>query len=295
MVLALVPGLLAVTIVVLAPFALRNERWAVRRPDRAISCWNGLIATGTTLFATSALCALLVTVRDGTRPPDPAAWLEQTALALAAWIGLAAIGGVLALVWERSEPLADADRTARRRLNAVARTATYDREFVGGVEVLYVDSPAPLALAEQFGGRRILVTRGLRDALAPVELRAVLQHERCHLVRRHHLVLRIAAVNVACFPSLRGARAFEKSVHLLIEMSADDHAARMCGVDATAAALDTLAELHGAPTAALRAERLRRGFSAAAGSYQARSSRVGTNGSQSSVIPASSGVRSALR
>ncbi|MFC6706888.1 M56 family metallopeptidase [Flexivirga alba] len=186
--------------------------------------------------------------------------------------------------------LADADRSARRRLNVVARTATYDREHIGGVEVLYVDSPALLALAEQFGGRRILVTRGLRDALGPAELRAVLHHERCHLLRRHHLVLRIAAVNVACFPSLRGARAFEKSVHLLIEMSADDHAARACGVDATAAALDALADLHGAPTAALRADRLRRGFSAAARSYQAKSSRVGTNGSHSSVIPTSSGL-----
>ncbi len=256
---ALAAGLLAVAVavVVLAPYALRNERWAVRRPDRAIRCWIGLIATGATLFAASALCTLLSTVRNGTRPPDPAAWLEQTALALAAWLSLAAIGGVLALVWERSEPLADADRCARRRLNAVARTATYDRECLGGVEVLYVDSPAFLALAEQFGGRRILMTRGLRDALGAAELRAVLHHERCHLVRRHHLVLRIAAVNVACFPSLRGARAFERSVHLLIEMSADDDAARRCGVEATAAALDTLADLHGSPTAALRAERLR--------------------------------------
>lgn len=264
MIVVLVPGLLAVAIVVLAPVALRDERWAVRRPDRAIRCWIGLIAAGTTLFAASAVGALLVTVSNATRPPDPAAWLEQTALTLGAWISLAVIGAVLALVWERSEPLADADRSARRRLNSVARTATYERELCGGIEVLYVESPALLALAEQFGGRRILVTRGLREALRPTELRAVLHHERCHLVRRHHLVLRIAAVNVACFPSLRAARAFERSVHLLIEMSADDHAARVCGVEAAAGALDVLADLHGDPTAALRACRLRDGFSAAA-------------------------------
>lgn len=270
MILALVPSLLAVGVMLLAPSALRSERWAVRRPDRAIRCWISLIATGATLFTASALCALLCTIRNGTRPPDPAAWLEQTALTMAAWLSLAAIGGVLALVWERSEPLADADRCARRRLNVVARTSTYDREFIGGVEVLYVDSPALLALAEHFGGRRILVTRGLRDALGPAELRAVLHHERCHLVRRHHLVLRIAAVNVACFPSLRGARAFERSVHLLIEMSADDHAASVCGVEATAGALDTLADLHGDPTAALRAVRLRRGFTSAGRSGRRR-------------------------
>lgn len=278
---------LAVVVVLMAPFALRNERWAVRHPDRAIRCWIALILTGAMLFVAAAVGALFATVRNGTRPPDPSAWVEQTALTLAAWGGLAVIGGLLAMIWTRSAPLADADRATRRRLNLVAGTASYDREQAGGIEVVYVDSPVPLALAERFGGCRILVTRGLREALSVAQLRTVLAHERCHLLRRHHLVLRIAAVNLACFPSLRGARAFERAVHLLIEMSADDHAARSCGVDATAAALDTLAEVQGVPSAALRALRLRR--------YQVRSSRVGTNGSQSNRMPASSGVRSALR
>nr|WP_279672311.1 M56 family metallopeptidase [Flexivirga meconopsidis] len=113
------------------------------------------------------------------------------------------------------------------------------------------------------GGRRIIVTSALRERLTTGQLRTVLEHERAHLRRRHHLVLRLAGLNRACFPSLRGARAFGKSVHLLVEMSADDHAARVCGVDATASALERVAELQDLPSATLRARRLRCGLSAA--------------------------------
>lgn len=253
----------ALAVIALAPVALRSEKWAVRHPDRAIRCWIALIALGAALLATGAVIALVCTIRSSMQAPDPGAWVEQTILTIAAWGSLAIAGGLLALVWERSEQLADADRSTRRRLHEVAATAAYGRELVGDIEVVYVDVSAPLAMAESFGGRRILVTRGLRDALTAAELRAVLEHERCHLLRRHHLVLRIAAINLACFPSLRAARAFERSVHLLIEMSADDHAARTCGTAVTADALDILAELRGMASAALRAERLRRGISAA--------------------------------
>lgn len=252
-----VPALLALCIVLAAPHALRSRRWAVHRPDLAIRCWVGLIVVGAGLLAITVVAIMQSTIRAATRPPDPRLWVEQTVFAIAAWGSLVAIGGLLALVWARSEPLADADRVTRRVLNRVARSATYDQESLAGIEVRYVDIDHPLALGARFGGRRILVSRGLRDALTHGELRAVLEHERGHLVRRHHLVLRLAAINAACFPSLRGARDFERNVHLLIEMSADDHAAGVVGPALTADALDRLADVLGLASAAMRAERIR--------------------------------------
>ncbi|WP_265446372.1 M56 family metallopeptidase [Flexivirga meconopsidis] len=258
----LAPLVVAFGVMLAAPHALRSERWSVRHPDLAIGAWVSLILAGCALFALSICAALTLAIISAGRHHH-STWLGPTAVTILAWTGLAAVGALIALVAARFEPMSRAERATDLQLELLAARSGYGRDEVGGIPVVYVDGSRLAAMGVRCGGRRIIVTSALRERLTTGQLRTVLEHERAHLRRRHHLVLRLAGLNRACFPSLRGARAFGKSVHLLVEMSADDHAARVCGVDATASALERVAELQDLPSATLRARRLRCGLSAA--------------------------------
>jgi len=66
----------------------------------------------------------------------------------------------------------------------------------------------------------------------------------------------VARLNRACLPALFGARAFDQAVHLLVELAADDAAARVCGATALASALRATAALEPNEWAEIRAARL---------------------------------------
>lgn len=77
--------------------------------------------------------------------------------------------------------------------------------------------------------RTVVITRGALAALGGAQLAAVLAHERAHLTGRHHALL---AVTGALARTLPGARLFTDgaaAIARLIEMSADDAAARRHG------------------------------------------------------------------
>ena len=107
-------------------------------------------------------------------------------------------------------------------------------------------------------GRRpvIVVSSHLRDTLSPAQLEAVVEHERGHLVQHHHLLLQLAHLQYRCAPVLPCARSLEQSLHLLVELAADDHAARRCGRRTTATALRALGTATGDDGLRLRAHRL---------------------------------------
>ena len=124
------------------------------------------------------------------------------------------------------------------------------------MQVLFVRAARPVAFSSTCDGGRIVVSSALAEALSPGELRAVLEHERAHLTGRHDALLRAARLNRACLPALFGARAFDQAVHLLVELAADDAAARVCGAGAVAAALRRTATLEPNEWAQIRADRL---------------------------------------
>jgi len=74
--------------------------------------------------------------------------------------------------------------------------------------------------------RTVVLTSAAVAALSDDELGAVLDHERAHLRGRHHLAVAAAAALVATMPILPLFRWARTELACLLEMIADDDAAR---------------------------------------------------------------------
>lgn len=109
-----------------------------------------------------------------------------------------------------------------------------------GLGAVLVDHSTPQAYClPGRRGRVVLTTAAVRD-LEPDELDAVLAHERAHLTGRHHLVLAVANTLARAFPFVPLFRAARTSTAVLVEMLADDQAARGGARLSVASALLTL-------------------------------------------------------
>lgn len=234
-----------------APRLLRLRRSAVVRPRLLLAAWLGVFLLGAAAILGSVLWSVLLALAARTAPVD-AGWVGG----LLAWAALAVTGAVAGLVLTRAEPVLAGREAASRDIDLLAAACTERVERLGSLQVLFVRAERPVAFSSTCDGGRIVVSSALAAALTPGELRAVLEHERAHLVARHEVLLRIARVNRACVPGLFGARAFDQAVHLLVELAADDAAARVCGPRTLAAALRRAATLERNEWAEIRAARL---------------------------------------
>lgn len=234
-----------------APRLLRLRRTAVLRPRLVLGAWTAVFALGALATVGSLLWSVMLGIAAHSGAVD-AGWIAG----VIAWAALAITGGAAALVLTRAEPLVGGRGAAGRDLDLLAAACTERVERIGAVQVLFVRADRPAAFSSTCDGGRIVVTSGLAAALSRSELRAVLEHERAHLTGRHDLLLRLARLNRACLPALFGARAFDQAVHLLVELVADDAAARVCGAATLAAALRRSALLEPNEWAEIRAARL---------------------------------------
>ncbi len=101
----------------------------------------------------------------------------------------------------------------------------------------------PVAVAYCLPGMRhtrVVVSRGLLTVLTSDELAAVLAHEEAHARGRHDLVIQPFVAWQETFPFLRPAREATAAVSLLVEMLADDAAARRTSGQTLARALARL-------------------------------------------------------
>jgi Zn-dependent protease with chaperone function len=167
-----------------------------------------------------------------TTPTDGPATATGIMLLAAVGIGVAVGTGMVVLrVWR-----------ARRLHRALLRLAGRAVPHLPGVSVL--EHPVPLAWCLPGQAGAVVLSTAALDRLEPEGLAAVLAHERAHQASRHHaLVLLAEALRVGC-PWLPAARLARQHVAGLVELAADDTAARRCGRAALAAAL---AVLGGAP------------------------------------------------
>ena len=158
---------------------------------------------------------------------DGAVLILVLLLAALAWIVVCAGGEVWA---------ARRARTATRRALGLVPSWNLPGEAV-------VIDDARLA-AYCVPGRRptIVMTSGALDTLNEVERQAVVAHERAHLRCRHHWALTWAVGLNKAFPFVPAFRGAAEHVPLLIEMHADDAAARVSGRRALASALVNMAE-----------------------------------------------------
>jgi hypothetical protein len=109
---------------------------------------------------------------------------------------------------------------------------------VPGMILLEDDRPAVYCVP---GRRRIVFTTGALRRLDSHQLDAVLAHERAHLTGRHHLVIILAAAFHRAFPHVRFFAVAASQIGCLVEMAADDAAARRAHRLTLADALLTLA------------------------------------------------------
>jgi Zn-dependent protease with chaperone function len=212
-----------------------------RRLPPAVGTW--LLSVGGLLAAAGAAASLTLLgftlVGQSSLLADRGHWSDTTlrhADPVAAPIAAAATVAVLALAirfvaagLRRLTALRDAYRLA-----AVLPAA--------GGELAVIDHPGQQAYAVPGRPGRIVVSTGLLRTLNVGERRAVLAHERAHLIHRHHLHQTIAHLAAAANPLLRRLPA---AVALSTERWADEDAAATCHRDTVADAVTHAASSSG--------------------------------------------------
>lgn len=247
----------AVVVACASPLLLSRASWVRRAPAAGVLVWQaaGLSVLVALLLGVAALCASLraltpqhfvttcvrmLTTRD--------AW-NLGAVVLV--IGLSAAAGVvvrLALSVGRQARAARRDRSALRAMVAAAATP---RGAVPGAVVIDRPLAGAFCLPSRRGGQ-IVVTTGALEQLSTDELVAVLAHERAHLRGRHHLLMASAYVLRDALPFVPIFRHAARAVADLVEMAADDAAARRTSRRCVASAVVRMASA-GAPASALGA------------------------------------------
>ncbi|MBR7830037.1 M56 family metallopeptidase [Actinospica sp. MGRD01-02] len=217
--LAALSALLAVLLAWPVPTRLAAASWPSRNPRRAITLWQVIGLSG-------GICAVGSLLLLGLDPLGPRWTLLNLAALAGAAILLSWLLGVLATNTIRIE------RHLRKQRDAVDLLAWTD---LNGVRVL--DHPEPAAYCLPGPRPRIVVTHGAIASLGPEELAAVLAHERAHAVGRHELIIQPFVAWESALPFLPPARRATAAVAELVEMLADDHAARETSPRALARAL----------------------------------------------------------
>lgn len=253
------------------PLLLSRGHWRLRLPRLALVSWYVLFLTGLTASVAAAAISVHLGISTRTQLPTDDTWVGPTRDFFVAWVALAIAGGLLSLVLTKAGAMIIAEREMRADFAHLVETSTYRHELVQGLRVNYIASSAPIACTlrgragggltgggRASGGRssELIVSSRLDDDLCPFELRAVIEHERAHLQGHHDLLTRLAALNCACLPQLLAPRELRRSTALLIELIADDTAARRTSTASLVSALTKLAAVQHSAMLQLRAQRL---------------------------------------
>ncbi|MBB3663612.1 Zn-dependent protease with chaperone function [Prauserella sediminis] len=142
---------------------------------------------------------------------------------------------------------------ARARTHDHARMARMAGRELPGSDAVVVESPQRLAYCVAGRPHAIVVSQGALDTLDAPHLAAVLAHERAHLDGRHHLVLAATRGLAGTLPKVPLFTTGAAEVARLLEMCADDTAARAHGRQTVLGALLALSGAATLPTGALGA------------------------------------------
>jgi Zn-dependent protease with chaperone function len=225
---------------------LGRARWTARAPLLAIVTY---LAAGWSVVAALGLAGLTLAVHAtalggglsdliGACVHRLQATYGTPGGATVAGLGLTLAGAVLArTVLTAMTHFRAAGRQALQHAQT-ARLVGKPEPALGAVLVEH-DQPAAYCVA----GRQptVILTTGAVQALDPGQLDAVLAHERAHLAGRHHRLLAMARIGREVLPFLPLMRDAEEQVARLVELHADDAAARARDPRLLATALVVLA------------------------------------------------------
>lgn len=220
-----------VVLAITAPRWLSHAISRGRAPRLEIGAWLLALATTTS----SLLLATISVARDG----NP--WL-----ATIGWVLLAA--GVARVLWA-GEVTRRESRSRRRSHSQLVAILGRPDPRLGAV---IVDAGEPLVYCLRTPAPTVVVTTAARQALTPSQLSAALAHERAHLTGRHHLLLAIVYSAARAVPWLALFTQAALTVGELLEMRADDAAARRYGRRTVATAIAAMSR-RPAPVGALGA------------------------------------------
>lgn len=230
----------------LTPALLTRARWQVHYPRWALGLWIAAFATGiAAVLAATVNAVALAAGATGHRVSG------MVAIGLSTF-GLIVVSSVVALTLTSAEGVVDAQTVNVRALLSVPHRA----EQRSGYILYTCRSDEMVACSIPGRDRAVVISEGLARTLTDEQLDAVVAHEWVHLSQRHYLAMRLADINAASLPVLPAARGLKRATAFLVELIADDAAARRIGVAPVVSALERLAEVHGDPAMALRAERL---------------------------------------
>jgi Zn-dependent protease with chaperone function len=254
--------LYATIVCVVAPRLLPPLTRRGSAPGAAVAVWLIVLASVLASWATAAAALVVYAARTWSQP-DPLAVGACLAALRSAAAGQHGVGTQIGL-WAMAIvvgvfTVTRAARVGRSLLRARASSRRHSRSAhivgrrVAGVDGLVLDAPQKIAYC--LGGRpaTIVITTAAIAALEPPHLDAVLAHERAHLTGRHHLLLAATRALAASLPRIRLFTLAETEIAGLLEMCADDTAARRHGTAALLAAILALAGADPIPAAALGA------------------------------------------
>ncbi|WP_327582366.1 M56 family metallopeptidase [Nonomuraea sp. NBC_00507] len=211
------------------PRMLRRATWADRAPRLAIAMWQ---AASASVVASALLSAFAVAVPASVVGHGLAGLFEACAALLgdeailsstSTRIGLAVGGLVLArLAYTGGAVMLGARRARRRHAEALALLGEHDHDL----DALVVDYEERLVYCLPGRKGHAVITTGALRSLAPEQVAAVLAHEQAHLRERHHLVLAAAETLAQAFPRVPMFDQARVEIARLVELQADDVAAR---------------------------------------------------------------------
>jgi len=210
---------------------LGRARWPDRAPLLAILTY---LAAGWSVVAALGLAGLTLAVH-GTALGGGLSHLVGACVqrlratygtpggATVAGLGLALAGAVAArTALTAMTHLRAAGRQARRH----AQTARLVGQPEPALGAVLVEHAQPHAYCVAGRHPTVILTTGALQALDPGQLDAVLAHERAHLAGRHHRLLALARIGRLVLPFLPLMRDADEQVARLVELHADDAAAR---------------------------------------------------------------------
>ena len=250
--------LYSTAVTVLAPRPLARLTGAGIAPRLGVAVWLAAIGSvvGSWIGAAGLLAAEL------TRPGGTALSTCFAALGAVATgsagvvlqIGLLALAGIAAVALTvLMVRVGRALLRARVSTREHARMARLAGRRVAGLDAVVLEVPERAAYCVAGRPHTVVITSGALDVLGDDQLRAVLAHERAHLAGRHHMVLAVTRALAAILPGMPLFTLAASEVAWLLEMCADDAAARVHGSRTVLSALLALSGAAMAPVGALGA------------------------------------------
>ncbi len=219
--LAVLAALLAVPV----PLLLGRARWPARSPAVALILWQSIALAG----GLSMIGALLV---FGLAPFGDnliagcvalAGYLAGNPSSAEVWHLFALWGAVLLSLHLGLTLVLTLVRSERQRRRHAQLVTLLSSPLTATTRL--IDSPTPVAYCLPGALSSVTVfSAGLVELLSDDELRAVIEHEKAHVVQRHDVVLVAFRAWHAALPWFPIASRAQREVGLLIEMLADDRA-----------------------------------------------------------------------